>query len=619
MEFEVFKNVRDRVVSAEGEYVQSNRDTKGIRAVVKAIEKMRGIRNSLANDGESTEDIERLIETSERKFANALNAKEDCTSPSQAVLDFKEWAHELQCALKLHDPLLFSLEFSDDESGNDRKEEIDAPKSWAGISSAKIVKMAPLGKKTDDTFTNFEGLSKKKAKQFRSMAICAWMFALLMMMLALGFLTKEFVYSQRNPAINIENIPQDELALPVISFCMDHQGVPAFANYPTAQYPGYPLFAVTSIDNEHDETSSLVSYPDSSNSPWSQESFLRGDAEKCKRDLASMSIDRSRQSLFRYNLNKDAAVIGVDKLDENPCQSCFSTGKTKPQVVSSQKARSPSKMPVSTTVSMNRMYSYCVFKNEALYNTEPLQLFQNQFLEHFTALIERGILDIEGGMTQRDRTSTLSFGASTSGPNSLNDMLCSVYFFSGYFYPSEDEGEVSFKWVPEPSVNGILEGSWVSTGSRKYSRIIHKLDEPFVSGPGSESVQKDAYFSRSIEIYFEDATVVTEKNHQVNSNAPAVIVGGPSDSLVYLGRKEQTDGSFEYSAKASSIEEIFTSNGLFTTWKLGFDYREFSTTTVTEQATMSWPEYVTDCFEFVGLFTGVCIFSMIVAPSQALV
>lgn len=612
----MFENVRDRVRSAEADYIQSKRDAKGIRAVVKAIEKMRSMQKSLARDGENTEDLDRLVETSERKFTNALRSIEECLSPSQNLLDFKQWASELRNALRFHDPLMLSMDFADEDTDDDVAVDHD-PKSWAAISSSKLVKMTPLGKKGDDTISYLEDSQKRKMQQFRSIAFCAWMFAMLMLVLALAFLTKEFIQSQRHPAISIENIPSKELALPVISICSPHQGVPAFADYPTKEYPGYPLFVITHAENEHDDTTPSASFPDSSRAPWVQPSFLRGDADKCKHDLSSMSIDRSRQSLFRFKLDKDPEVIGVQELDEDPCQTCFSMGKLKTQVVSSAKAHSPARMPLSINVAMSRMYGYCVYKHTSTHADYVQETFEAELIKYYPVLLERGILDMGEVKVQRERESLFS-RSSQSDVYGLENMICSVYFFSGFFYPSDDAGKISFKWEPDATKEGL--GRWVSTGSRSYSRASHDVDEPFNTGPGSKSSPRDSYFSKSLELYYEDASRVAESNHQVNANSPATILRHATDSFVYLQRKEDKDGSFEYVARASVVDsQPANPADRFLNWQIGFSYREFATTTVSVQPTMSWPEFVTDCFEFVGLFTGVCIFSMIVAPSQALV
>lgn len=615
METEVFETVRNRILDSEAEYLQAKADSRGVRAVVKAIEKMRQVRGIIVAEGSNTESIDQLIEKSERKFSNALDSLEPATSPSQPILDFKEWAHELQCVVKLHDPLMLSLDLTDDESIDMSDCDAvanEAPKSWAALSSKKLAKMTPLGKHHDDTFAYLEGSSQNKVQQFRSIAFCAWTFAVLMLVLALSFLTKEFIQSQRNPGIRIEQIAFTELALPVTSFCTDLQGVPSFHDYPTAEYPGYPLFLVSALKNLHDEAVSTIQYPELGNTQLVEESYLGTDLAKCKSDLSRMSIRRSRETLFRYNLEKNVSIIGVDKLDKHPCQKCFSIGKGRKQIVSATKVRSPVSMPVSVTVSSSSAYAFCVLRHGS--RSAIIQTFFETELAHYAAeLSSRGIISLPSGLTQRDKTSAF-MATGNNDVSALREMMCSVYFFSGFFYPSEDAGKISFDWMP-------TEKKWKSTGTAKYSTLTHNISSPNTAGPGSETLSKDVYFSKSIEVHYEDQSVASKQNGLVAPFSAASFLSGPSETLAYIKRTQQSDNSILYNAETST--HATSSNGLFSArfneWTVGFDYREFATTTVSEQPTMSWPEFVTDIFEFVGLFTGVCIFSMIVAPSQALV
>lgn len=616
MDSSTFANVRHHALFAEVDYNQSKNDSIGILAVVRAIEKMHEVRENISSDGTSTECIDHLIENTVQKFTNALDSVGGCASPSQAVLNFKEWAHELQCALKLHDPFFLSLELSDNESDDGEGHPqgfVGAPKSWATIQSQKIVKLAPLGKTGNNNLAYLEKDRSRSVKYLRAVVFCAWMFALTLTVLALTFLTNEFIASQKRPAIRIENIPTEELALPVISFCTDWQSTPSFHTYPTSDFPGYPLFLVTSLENQHDGNAPPVNYPNSVDSSSIQESFLRGNDEKCQRDLSIMSIARARQSLFRFQEDQRASTIGVDKVDPDPCQKCFSVGKTRPLLLSSKGNRSPLRLPVSVSVAVSRLYSYCIFK----YTTDNARgLFMSELLRHLEQLEEREILRLP---TSPQREKEIAFDPDRQLDHiGLDDMVCSVYFFSGYFYPSEDAGKVQFEWKQGQAGYG----SWHSIGSKKYTKYNYSPAAPFFSGPGSDSLHKDTSFSKSIELYYEDSASVSGKEtNRVNADSQMSILKGPSSSFVYLDRTEKPDGALEYQAKVSTSADVFpaSSGSAFKIWTVGFDYLEFATKSITEQPTMSWPEYVTDVFEFIGLFTGVCVFSMIVAPSQALV
>jgi hypothetical protein len=612
MESEVFEMVRKNIVDAEWEYVQAKADIRGIKAVAKAIEKMRQVRGTVVADG-----IDRLIASSESKYSNALGSLGPAASPSQPVLDFKEWAHELQCAVKLHDPLLLSLDFSDAGEGALNDELVasqDTPKSWRSVtpSSKVLLKMTPMGKHCDETFAYLEGSSKGTVRQFHAIAFCAWAFAVICMVLALGFLTKEFVKSQKNPAIRIKQVPSTELELPALSMCSSVEGLPSFHDYPKDGYPGHPLFAVSVLQNLHDSDVATIRYPSTTSSGFIEETYLGADVAKCKKDTSMMSTSRARQALFRYSLERNISVIDVKTLDEAPCLKCFRVGATRRQRVSADKPRSPVEMPVTVSVSASRAFSAC----QIAVDTRPTVIynfFPEQLISHTLELETRGIVSFPKGLTQRGRVDAYSPSGQMDA-NAYKEMYCSVYFFSGYFYPSEDAGKVSFEWSPESK-------TWKSIGSAKYSPYTHERSAPYTFGPGSDTAHKDVYFGRGIEVHYEDPQMAVKQGAQVSPDSFASSLLGSSHTLAYLTRTHKSDGSIHFEADADEqlLDSLDVNGDRYIRWNVGFDYRDFATTTISVQPTLSWPEFVTDVFEFVGLFTGVCIFSMIVAPSQALV
>lgn len=608
MEEEFFCKIRSDLLLAEEQFSLSMNDGKDIRAVSRAIKEMRKFIALQIEDGEDTTGITALLTKTESKFRTALKPLENDreSSPSQSILDFGVWAHELQCALRLQDPLLLSIE--SESVLNDDGSEYESVKNERGLTAKIFEHISPLDKHGDKELKLVKEFDGKRFRKFNKMTMLAWCFAVICLLITLVCLTKDFIHSQLNPGIRMEQVAADVLSAPAITVCNQNMGQPSFLNFPTKKYPGHPLFGISRVQNMHNGLfSDNVFKSDNGTgiSPYITPIYKGPGIPKCKNELGQMSINRARSSLFKYKLEKNISLIGVPSYDQFPCYQCFTFGAEHEQKLSKGKHRSTSDMPLSMEVFSSRIMAFCQLRQE---NTSPFlkTFFDLEFKAHFGNLTDAGILFVPKGLSEQNMTKLFQSSDHFYGRN-LQEFFCSVYFFAGYFYPSEDAGNVRYewskaenKWNSIPGTRTYLAGTVgkSTSGSRNYN---------YAFGPGHSSLL-DIEYGMGIEVNYEEPEKAVLREGLLPLNAPVSFIDGPSVTKVYFNRRNEDEQGTIYDAEITTLtdqEETFEKRYL--QWSLGYDYRDFTTTKRSTQPSMSWPEFMTDIFEYIGLFTGKCI------------
>lgn len=570
MEVNAFHIARDMLLSAEADFLRATKDVKGINAASKAIEKLRKISASKCLQNEDSSGVDALIETSEETFERSLRTFGSPASPSATIVDFNSWAHELQEAARYHDPLLLSFDDEEEEDayGFDYPSAGDiGTKSGISLTSSKmLMKMTPRGKHHDETFRYLEGTSERQARRFNTITIAAWMFAVCCMILALGFLTVEFATSQKNPAIRIEQVPSKNIELPAISVCNNIQGLPAFENFPTEEYPGHPLFLIAALANEHDDDFPNLHYPDTISSDMIESIYRGPSVEKCKRDLSTMSIERSRLALFKYKSPKNETVIGFP-VDEEPCQMCFRFGSKSKFQLSASGVRSPTEMPVIASVASSAVYEMCNLihgkRNHVL-----THYFSSEMPKHIPQLEEKGIITFKNpSLSEAEKALAFNRFNQYSVPD-YQKMLCNVYFFAGHFYPSEDEGKVTWEWDEKTE-------RWEDKGERAFSFETGGDDDggAIAIFSANATTQYDTFMGVGLDLFYEDPKKIAESRAPllVNRLSGDSFIVGPSTSYIYITRTDRGNGktSFTVDADTSQIADSLLSIDRYMRLNLG--------------------------------------------------
>lgn len=571
---ETFQNIREMLLAGERDFFQTSQFIRGVEASAKGIERLRSISLNKRQNNIDSAAVDALIENSEEKFQRSLRALETEASPSEEVLDFRAWALELQLASTYHEPSItrYNSEESENVLENATRFAIRNPTASPHEiilpSPKKMVQKMPMRMHANETRKYFEDEGGRKEEWFTSFSLAAWSIAIGCMMLALGFLTKEFLTSQRNPAIRVEQIPSNEIELPAISICSPNEGLPSFENYPRPEYPGHPLFLIAAISNGHDDTVGAAHYPDTIGSDLIEPIFRGPSAAKCRQVLSKMSIERSRRALFRFKPERNQTLIGLSS-DEEPCQKCFRVGFKRRLNVHRLGSRSSTKMPVTISVASSSVFGLCNLLTARQKGVALLAFVKLEIENHLRNLEEKDILTFKNSSlnSQEKIESIRSF---QMNKDAFNLMLCNVYFFAGHFYPSVDVGTVKFEWDETAKV-------WSPKGKFYTWNTESAGETPQYSFQDGRS--SNAFASPGVELFYEDQNEIAKRPEKavVGRLAADSFVAGPSISRIYFTRVQRKgEIIFNTDSGTAQIEDGLATTERYVRVTLGMlDFAQF--------------------------------------------
>lgn len=149
-----------------------------------------------------------------------------------------------------------------------------------------------------------------------------------------------------------------------------------------------------------------------------------------------------------------------------------------------------------------------------------------------------------------------------------------------------------------------FEPPWNLTISTPKAELVDK--------PGSNLQNLDLWGSDSLELYSQ-----VSSPQQSLPSFPDLILNVEKDSCATLRFRqilEEGDIKFQHSIIQSRKDDDVVKT--YREYQVNVELESNDTKTVATKPSMSFVEYLTDLMEFAGLFTGVCLFSIMVAPAN---
>lgn len=609
MAVEVIEAVSDSLLKAEREYDDQSVELEGFAKVLSVLKKLGQVRGTKAQQGEDISALDDLLRESQNRMRDILSDERDEQEPFG--VDFFEWAREIETDLRAQDPLMLSFD-SESEDGERPKSSRfngrDVSNSSRGASTMlSILKSnGRFSVKSDDA-----ALAGSRDGGLFYISSMAWTFAVIGMMITIGFLARDFVQAQQSVAIQIERSGTKPLELPAITMCGNLQNIPIFPEYPIPGYRGLPNFGISYYSRSNrtglDKGNQRVypqTLPDARDAV--SEYVLVSENRKANKQVRrGFDVLREMKTIQAFRGGDSLRVLSMS---EDESLHCLRIGvKKKELLYPFRKETSATISPaVQVTLFKSRMFDACQSSKHSR-NIVVVRTFASELEIFAKDLEEKGILDFSGENYTVLRKTLLEMAV----PYHIN-FYCNVYFFSGFFYPSLDNADIKYKY------NKSKANPWVETGKGPYfSAYSWAYNAPLVSGPSSETMQNDTYSLGAIRLFAEESANVN-KSEAVSPRTSLSFVG-LTDSAVYRFRMVNMGGRNAYRVKQAVGSSGRQSYKIVDTYQLGFDFETFETERILTSPTMSWPEFLTDVFEFVGLFTGICIFTLIVAPAHQLV
>lgn len=434
--------------------------------------------------------------------------------------------------------------------------------------------------------------------QAKCVSICAWSCSIIGMLGALVFLFSEFLDSQGSPAMTSRLVDASTLDLPAISFCLAVPSLPAFEMFPQGPYKGTALFGARVFKNTLD--GGVLRWPETHTNGTVRPVVL-GPNGTCTDELNVFSFGQIYKAMSNLKKSKN-------------CHSCFQISSDMPIAIPKLNFTKRSRGVVQVEFSVAREIAFCTSTKISVvdYIRRNLMVAVKQ---NGPALVERGVLLLSG-------TDDISFALDNAFNQlrrrqyrryqaELGTFLCNVYFASGFFYPKPRNVDIVYQYSIETDF-------WAAVGKGPYHRL-EAFGADTVAGPGAGGLKADSETITS-KLNLIDTLMVFAHDPGtglVPDYTDSIGVLGGNEKKTYLFSKRLDVKKVGYSTETRSGPQILDIvRERFRIFTSAFDFRHFSIDVESPQSSMSVMELITNIFEYSGLFTGVCVYSVLVGPAR---
>ncbi|KAI0558731.1 hypothetical protein FGB62_189g034 [Gracilaria domingensis] len=450
---------------------------------------------------------------------------------------------------------------------------------------------------------DFEGIEAvSEAEQRSCVSKCAWLFAIIGLIVALGFLVTEFWYAQTNPAITSTVTRNEKLKVPVIHLCSQFPFLPAFDNL-TQEYAGQPLFGLRSYTNS--EARESIAYPKTKELVY--ERSLLGNAEYCSQHM---------QYISKRNILE--ALRGETEPTQT-CYSCLRVGRKKPISLNAELAKYRTLGAVTLETAISYDMEYCFDPSNTISGWLRANL-RSSIEDHWDKLVEKKVITVIDAPSigyilnngfdhlKADRSALLAAEAA---------VYCNIYFFSGFFFPVEPGTEVRYGFDLSRA------DPWVRlTNDENFLETQTEVFNPFEEQVSNRAIVLDIVRNgkgTNVNAQVIGVNLYVQDSDNDRAPKPHDLVGALRENhrdVLLLTREDDHKQAKHVRKLITGPLKQFVSLGRFARFNVSVDFATFDTAVVSRRPTTSLPEFLTDVFEYVGLFTGICAYTLIVGPAR---
>lgn len=437
----------------------------------------------------------------------------------------------------------------------------------------------------------------------------AWFTAITLMILAITFISIDFYQSKVNPALSSSLSVFDRLQLPVVWGCISYSFIPSFLNQRfSREFVGTPTWVLRSYTNR--ENGEVLTYP------WTHdqvaEDVIIGPEGKCGDAMHYMSARNIRNGM-RMNNNSTR------------CYSCYRVGNLKPVWVDYRSTLNRSDGALTLEFSMQVELEFCL-EQGAMWNSFMRESIRRQLVTHGRRLVDKGALVVLDPPGDYEFAITHGFHAiqeelrNHGHALAIAEVYCNLYLFSGVFYPVRPSDQARFQFDNRLGAQAWtrLSDPGVYLPIHSNYRIVEESDvnvsRYFSDMYNVSSIWQTINTKPSLMMYsLENRDNVTAQPGIMDFSA--VLKHDSNALLLYAKKIEQGSVSYasnyyEGTMKKSLIVYPYRSSNV------SFDFASFNVQQNKKVFTTTPAEFLTDLFEYVGLFTGVCAYSLLVSPAR---
>ncbi|KAI0564736.1 hypothetical protein FGB62_24g223 [Gracilaria domingensis] len=421
--------------------------------------------------------------------------------------------------------------------------------------------------------------SVASTREKRIIAVSAWLMALTGLIISLVFVTKDFLGSREELARTIAFEKTDAVELPTLHFCTTGTQLPPFSDLPNGPYQGQPLIWLDIIRGG--SLNASIVYPDTRSLPQVRVESFTAAGSRC------IALNQMDPAQFESENTRSPSCFHCLTLERDKMFRLEGREGTNARAFSNK---------LVVRLSQNALVSRCRKSSFGL----PLFLteyFRKVFVHHYMDLKLRGILDYGGYDPQNEAHSYILWPGYRWGHENITrdmrmvdqaDMLCNVYMFSGYFYPSTSTG-IRYRFNGEKY-------EWERTGAGPY---YPKEFGSIADQPGLAAQSKSAQIGEEVledrALYpGQDLFVMTNFSENGVNELLGVV---PAEKMAFLQLERNLILGKNESFRSHTILEDVRSGDVKTqadVYVVEVSMLSFLTRVVGKQLSVSWSAFIAD-------------------------
>lgn len=441
--------------------------------------------------------------------------------------------------------------------------------------------------------------SKDNRHKKKFIALVAWSIAGLGLLLALCFLTRDFVRSSMENTSTIEYTDAEELSIPKLWFCPSGTQQPMFYDRPDG-YQGVQMFWIDFVRGGKDDIN--IVYPDTHRMPQVEYTTITPHGIPCN-GSSIMSPD----------------AFYMENFEPPKCFHCIIVKQTPPIKIERPKEGAIiEKSHVSIRLSLQSFPSMCRAAQRGM-RLGMLKFFRSAMLNHSSELEARGILRFGGLDPKAGENVGLFYPLYRVGNwnatidlvvTDVVDMYCNVYMFSGYFYPVT-KGDIRYAF-------DSTQFRWRRVGNGPY---FPRNFEEWYGSDGINWLDSHLRYDRSLDrmrynesvLNGDSVTVLTNSSRLRNMETVTVI--RPTDFVRLAFTRNLVNGAEFYDSHVIAMKlERGEGRAISNVFFLDLMFHDFFTRRVAEQQAMSWTAFLADFFGLTSLFLDISVYTILVSP-----
>lgn len=445
----------------------------------------------------------------------------------------------------------------------------------------------------------------------------AWLLAITFLAIAITFVILDFHTSMTNKAVSTKIVQHDTLPLPVVYACLTLAQIPMFSMQrlkrlrepSNNEFGGYPLWGLRSYT--HHETGETYTFP-RTHEVIAEEVNIGDNLTKCNDMLSYMSYSNIKRAAGR--------MTGFDR-----CFTCLRIGNRKQVWLNYSNAIKRAPGAITLEFGISKSLDYC-FRRGGMWNTLNSRDILTVLLENQDRLLEEEaiqMIDVDDisfvlnhGLEAIERLGDEFLYAMTRA-----SILCNLYFLSGALYPVAPEAKVRYSfnlsagrdaWVRLDDESKYLE-IWssiplgvVQFGVVNSTSYMHEL----------LNISENEHYQTETGITLRIFTVENASTGQPGvGDFSTILHDSNQDLLLYSKRIEENVPNYLSSVQHGGRKQFLIWSSYRRT-NISLDFATFDVEHSVKVPTTTLVEFLTDLFEYIGLFTGICAYSLLVSPAR---